>query len=694
MLQELTTFRSVRPIFQPASIAIVGASESAAGWSKPIYDSMKAFAPHVPVYPINPKRDAVWGERCYHSFADLPEAPDLALMITPAKTIPAALREGVARGLKGATIYAAGFGEGHDAEGAAISAQIAELCAGGLRLNGPNCMGTLSLYEKLYLFPSPRMRDVVPGDVGLVFQSGGLFQFWLANATQRGLGFTYCTSVGNELDLDIADYINFFVEDEKTKVIVALSEGIKRPAAFMEAARRALAARKPILMVKIGRSQAAQAATQSHTGTLAGDDRVFDAMCERYGIIRCNSIDDLTEYALAFRSGRIPRGKRVAIVGYSGAARGLIFDEAVVENIELTDVLPATTEALREWMEPGTIVENPMDFGGLAARDPLSYQKICQIVAADPNVDLLAVQAQLPQPGESPNPKFISEIYESTEKPVFAYSRTAQNVLENGRTFQHHAGMGFVQGIGTMVRVAKQLVTYGDRITRGFTPLPNGRGTPLTASFEDLLQKNGVSAPASELASSVDDAVRIATRIGFPVAIKLHSNQPLHKTELGGVKLDLRDADAAGKAARDLFATIAAHPELGCDGVVVQEMVSGVEMIAGVRDDPGFGPVVVLGLGGIFVEAFDDIALRLLPVSEGDIREMIASLRGRKLLEAFRGKPARDVDALVRTVSTVCELFLAHQVSLLDVEINPIVVLDAGRGIRAVDVRTVLRDEA
>lgn len=694
MLEHVTMFRSVRPIFQPTSIAIVGASESAAGWSKPIYDSMKAFAPGMPVYPINPKRDTVWGERCYHSFADLPDAPDLALMITPAKTIPGALREGVARGLQGATVYAAGFGEGHDPEGAAISAQIAELCAGGLRLNGPNCMGTLSLYEKLYLFPSPRMRDVVAGDVGLVFQSGGLFQFWLANATNRGLGFTYCASVGNELDLDIADYINFFVDDEKTKVIVALSEGIKRPEAFMVAAGRALAARKPILMVKIGRSEAAQAATQSHTGTLAGDDRVFDAVCERYGIIRCNSIDDLTEYALAFRSGRIPNGKRVAIVGYSGAARGLIFDEVVVEKIELTDVLPETTEALREWMEPGTIVQNPMDFGGLAARDPGSYQTICQIVAKDPNVDLLAVQAQLPQPGESPNPNFIAGIVASTDKPVFAYSRTAQNVLENGREFQKQAGMAFVQGIPTMVRVAKQLVRYGDRVKRGLERVPAGRSTPLGGSFEDALRKNGVPGPAAEVALSADDAVRIAARIGFPVAIKLHSLQPLHKTELGGVILDVRDVDAAVKAARELFATIAAHPELGCDGVLVQEMVSGVEMIVGVRDDPGFGPVVVLGLGGIFVEAFDDVALRLLPVDAAEIREMIASLRGRRLLEAFRGRPARDVDALVGAVETVSRLFLEHRSSLLDVEINPLVVLDNGRGIRAVDVRTVSRNEA
>ncbi|HEY5350520.1 MAG TPA: acetate--CoA ligase family protein [Candidatus Lustribacter sp.] len=678
---------SVEALLRPRAIALVGASAAAAaGWSKAIFENIRAAAPDVALYPINPRRDVVWGERCYSSFAELPGPVDLALVITPAAAIPATLREGVAHGLKAATIYAAGFGEGGDAEGAARAAELAPLIAAGLRICGPNCMGTLSVAERLYLYPAARVRDVLPGEVGLVMQSGGLFQYWVQYAAARGLGLSYAISSGNELDLDLSDYVNFLVADGSTKLICILAEGIHRPRAFMAAAAKALAARKPILMMKIGRSEGAKSAALSHTGSLAGDDRVFDAVCERFGIVRVPSLDDMLESALAFRSGRLPAGSGAVFAGYSGSARGMVLDAAEEAGLELVQLTPQTQAALAPLLDAGTTAENPIDLGPMASRDHERYSRICQLVAADPNVALLAVQAQLPLDGERPDPQWLGATMASTAKPVFGYARTQQNVLETSRTFARATGMSFLQGIPRAVRAAQQLVTYARRLGQ---PAPAGFVERAAHGAGDPVGAAGIARPGNALVATPEDAVACAERIGFPVALKLHSPLPIHKTEAGGVLLGLRDRDAVDAAARALFSTIAAAAELGCDGVLVQEMVEGLELIVGMRADPQFGPIVLLGLGGIFVEAFDDLAVRLLPVDSDAVRAMLAELRGKRLFDAFRGRAARDVDAVVAAVVALGDAFLAAGEALEDLEINPLTVLERGRGVRAVDVRAV-----
>jgi acyl-CoA synthetase (NDP forming) len=682
-------FRSVEALLRPRSIALVGASDGAAGgWSKGIYENIRAAAPDVAFYPLNPRRETVWGERCYPSFAALPGPVDLALVITPAHTIGETLRDGVAHGLQAATIYAAGFGEGGgDPAGLARAAELSELAAGGLRICGPNCMGTLSLAERLYLYPASRVRDVQPGDVGLIMQSGGLFQYWSQYAATRGIGLSYAVSSGNELDLDLSDYVNFMVEDERTKLICILAEGINRPAAFMAAAHNALAARKPILITKIGRSEGAKAAAQSHTGSLAGDDRVFDAVCERYGIVRMQSLDDMIESALAFRSGRLPGGGGAVFVGYSGSARGLILDAVEDSGLELAQLTPQTIEALQPHIDPVAVLENPLDLGAMISRDAPRYARIIEIVAADPNATLVTFQAQLPLDNETFDPAPFAAIAAATTKPVYAYARTQQNVVEQSRTFQAATHLSFVQGVPRAVRAAQQLVAYAERLQR---PLP--APVPSRAHKHgptDAVAAAGIPPPASALATTPAEAVAHAERIGYPVALKLHSPKPIHKTEVGGVVLGLRDGVAVEAAARDLFETIAGSPELACDGLLVQEMVAGLELIAGLRVDPQYGPIVLLGLGGIFVEAFDDLALRLLPVNDGDVRAMLAELRGAKLFAEFRGRPARDVDAVVRAIVALGDAFLASGEHLMDLEINPLTVLEPGRGVRAVDVRAV-----
>jgi acyl-CoA synthetase (NDP forming) len=613
---------------------------------------------------------------------------DLALVITPAASIPGTLREGVAHGLRAATIYAAGFGEGADPAGIALGDELRVLTDGGLRVCGPNCMGTLSVAERLYLYPAARVRDAQPGEIGLVMQSGGLLQYWVQYAAARGLGLSYAVSSGNELDLDLADYINFFVENDRTKLICVLAEGVHRPAAFVAAAERALAARKPVIIVKTGRSEGAKAAAQSHTGALAGDDRVFDAVCERYGIVRVPSLDDMIETALAFRSGRLPAGSRAVFVGYSGSARGMILDAAQQAGLVLTPLAQSTHDALAPLMDPGTSSENPLDLGPMASRDHERYSRICRIIAADPDVSVIAVQAQLPLDDETPDPQWLAATMASTAKPVFGFARTQQNVVAGSRAFAAATGMSFLQGIPRAVNAARHLVTYAERTRRTLAP-PRAYAPATAALRDDPIAAAKIARPRDVLADTVAGAVAAAAAIGYPVALKLHSLKPIHKTELGGVILGLQNAAEVEAAAARLFATIAGAPELACDGVLVQEIVAGLELLVGMRVDPQFGPIVVLGLGGVFVEAFDDLRLRLLPVDETDLREMIAQLRGKRLFDAFRGQPARDVDAVISGVIALGEVFLAACDRIVDLEINPLTVLERGRGVRAVDVRIV-----
>ena len=335
-----SVFRSVTDLLRPKTIAIIGATDRGGdGWSKAIYDNLAYCGFPAKVYLVNPKRSELWGETVYPDFASLPERVDLALTIIPAPAIPDALAEAAEHGLKCALIYAARFGEGGDEEGEARAAAVRALCDGkGLRVSGPNCMGSVALRERLLLYPASRVRALPAGDVGIVFQSGGTFQFWLQQAATRGLGFSYAVSSGNELDLDLADYINFLVEDDGTRIIACMVEGVRRPDAFLAAAAKALAAKKPLLVLKLGRSARGQDAAASHTGALAGDDRVFDAVCRKYGVLRVPTLDDLIEGCLAFGPGRLPRGRRIAIAGFSGGAKGLLLDYASEQGAELASL--------------------------------------------------------------------------------------------------------------------------------------------------------------------------------------------------------------------------------------------------------------------------------------------------------------------------------------------------------------------
>jgi len=679
------TPKPVENLLRAKSVAIVGASQKGA-WPQGIYRNLKSAKYPGGVYLINPNYQELYGDRCYPNLAACPEIPDELLVLIPTRAVLGVLEEAAKLGTRSATIYTAGFGEGDDEKGKERAQAMKDLCERtGMVLCGPNCMGSYSVGEGLWTFPTatPLLKK---GPVGLIFQSGGSLGNWIKGATERGIGFSYAVSSGNEVSLDLVDYLSFLVNDDGTKVITLMVEGIRRPNEFMAVAEQALSKGKPILVVKLGRSEMGKRQAISHTGSLAGADEVFDAVCNRLGLIRCPTLEDLTETALAFMPGRFPKGSRAAIVVNSGGMKGLICDHCDELKTNLAALSEKTKEAVRPLIPAELAVENPLECGVAGFGDEAGFINIVKLHAEDPGVDLLAIHGELPR-GQKRSADLFKSAAAATEKPVLAFARSTYSCLEESRAFQEEAGLPFLQGIKPTLRALAGLGLYGERRQRGMPELAAASGS--TADLEGeklnaLLQRHGIGLPKQVMAGTAADAAVKAKEIGFPVAIKLIAQEVVHKTESGAVVLNLKSAEEVQAEGQKLLTKT-----LGRGHLLIQQMVQGTEVLIGARTDPQYGPFLMVGLGGIFVEVLKDVSIRLLPIDEREAREMLKELRGHKVLDGVRGQGPRDVDALVKAMVGLSDIFAAHRDHLSDMEINPIMVRAQGRGAAAVDVRLV-----
>jgi acyl-CoA synthetase (NDP forming) len=679
------TPKPVENLLRAKSVAIVGASQKGA-WPQGIYRNLKSAKYPGGVYLINPNYEELYGDRCYPNLAACPEIPDELLVLIPTRAVLGVLEEAAKLGTRSATIYTAGFGEGDDEKGKERAQAMKDLCERtGMVLCGPNCMGSYSVDEGLWTFPTatPLLKK---GPVGLIFQSGGSLGNWIKGATERGIGFSYAVSSGNEVSLDLVDYLSFLVNDDGTKVITLMVEGIRRPNEFMAVAEQALSKGKPILVVKLGRSEMGKRQAISHTGSLAGADEVFDAVCNRLGLIRCPTLEDLTETALAFMPGRFPKGSRAAIVVNSGGMKGLICDHCDELKTNLAALSEKTKEAVRPLIPAELAVENPLECGVAGFGDEAGFINIVKLHAEDPGVDLLAIHGELPR-GQKRSADLFKSAAAATEKPVLAFARSTYSCLEESRAFQEEAGLPFLQGIKPTLRALAGLGLYGERRQRGVPKLAAAIGSGADLEGEKLnvlLQRHGIGLPKQVMAGTAADAAVKAKEIGFPVAIKLIAQEVVHKTESGAVVLNLKSAEEVQAEGQKLLTKT-----LGRGHLLIQQMVQGTEVLIGARTDPQYGPFLMVGLGGIFVEVLKDVSIRLLPIDEREAREMLKELRGHKVLDGVRGQGPRDVDALVKAMVGLSDIFAAHRDHLSDMEINPIMVRAQGRGAAAVDVRLV-----
>jgi acetate---CoA ligase (ADP-forming) len=679
------TAKPVGNLLRAKSVAIIGASQKGA-WPQGIYRNLKGAKFPGGVYLINPNYQELYGDKCYPSLADLPEVPEELLILIPTRAVLGVLEDAAKLGTKAATIYTAGFGEGDDEKGKERAQAMKDLCERtGMVICGPNCMGSYSVDEGLWTFPTatPLLKK---GPVGLIFQSGGSLGNWIKGATERGIGFSYAVSSGNEVSLDLVDYLSFLVDDPDTKVITLMVEGIRRPDEFMAVAEQALSKGKPILVVKLGRSEMGKRQAISHTGSLAGADEVFDAVCHRLGLIRCPTLEDMTETTLAFMPGRFPKGSRAAIVVNSGGMKGLICDHCDELKTNLAQLSDKTKEAVRPLIPAELAVENPLECGVAGFGDEAGFINIVKLHAEDPNVDLLAIHGELPR-GQKRSAELFKSAAAATNKPVLAFGRSTYSCLDESRAFQEEAGMPFLQAIKPTLRAIAGLGLYGERKQRGVPKLTAATGNAADLAGENLdalLRRHGIGLPKQAMAGTAADAAVKAKEIGFPVAVKLIAAEVVHKTESGAVVLGLKSAEEVQAEGQKLLTKT-----LGRGHLLIQEMVQGTEVLIGARTDPQYGPFLMVGLGGILVEVLKDVSIRLLPVDEREARNMLKELRGYKVLEGVRGQGPRDIDALVKAMVGLSTIFSAYREHLSDMEINPLMVRERGKGVAAVDVRLV-----
>ena len=683
---ERTTILPAADLLHAKSVAIVGASPKG-NWPNLLFHSLKAAEFPGNVFLINPNYEELWDAPCYPSLEALPEPPDHLLMLVPSRAVIPTLRQAAPLGVKAATIYSAGFGEGTDPKSHERGRELAEFCEeSGIVCCGPNCMGAASVNQRMMTY-AQRQPLLKSGPVAAVFQSGGSLGNWMKGAAERGIGFSYAISSGNEVSLDVVDYMSFLIDNDETRIIVLMVEGIRRPNMFLETAARALEADKPLIVVKLGRSEMGKRQAISHTGSLAGDDEVFSAACDRYGMVRCHSLEDLTEMTLAFLPGRRPRGGRAAIVVNSGGMKGILLDHIEEVGIDLATLSDASNQALRPLIPDDLVVENPLECGVAGFGNENTFAEIVRIHAEDDGVDLLAIHGELPRFGEKRNPDLLKNISRSIDKPVVAHARSTYSLQDESRAFQEASEVPHLQGIKATLRALNGLGAYGQRRRLGIPAMPpaDGKAADLEGpAWHQRLAAHGLTPPREAVADTPAAAAAQAGAMGFPVVLKLQSPEVVHKTEVGGVVLGLDSAERVEQAGAELLAKGPAGSKL-----LVQEMVGGTEVILGARVDPQYGPFVMVGLGGIFVEVLKDVALRLIPVTTEDAQAMLRQLKGYKVLEGVRGQGPRDVDALVRAITGLSGLFAAHRGHLSDLEINPLMVQEAGAGVAAVDVRIV-----
>jgi acetate---CoA ligase (ADP-forming) len=687
-------FRSPASVLRASSVAIVGASERGQ-WQRMIYGNLREYGYPGRVFLVNPRQKEVYGQPCFPSLRELPEKVDHAMVIVPAVGVADVLTDADAAGVTSATVYAAAMGDGLDPESKKRGAWLKDfLTRSKLRIAGPNCMGAHSYRERLFAYPNTELGRFEPGSVGCIFQSGGTLQFWLRTGADRGLRFSYGITSGNEIDLDLSDYLNFLVDDPNTRLIVLFIEGIRRPQTFMHAAGRALAAGKPILAIKTGATIKSQNAAQSHTGAIGGDYAAYLAMCERYGIVNCRSLDDMLETALAFDGGRLPKGPRIGFVTTSGGTVDLLYDYAESEGATMPDYTEQTNAALMPFMQEGIVPKNPLDLG-----IPMGLKHaagVCDVVAKDPNVDMVAWAAMLPsKAGAWEGVEALQAMVRSTDKPIVGFGRMSYQMTPEAVAAQKAAGFPFVQGLEPTLRALNGLWFFAQRQGKAPAVVPPAPPSELSPdTLNATLARYGITLPNEAVVASASEAAAAAEMIGAPVALKIVSRDILHKTEAGGVRLDLRGGAMVEAAADALVAAArAAVPNARIDGFLVQEMVSGVEAIVGARSDPLYGPMLLVGAGGVLVELAKDAALRLLPMAAGDVGTMMSGLKLDKLLAGFRGRPAADRAALEAAALALGQFYLDHRARVEDIEINPLVVRAHGLGAVAVDVRVIWRND-
>ena len=697
--------RALPHFFQPRSVAVIGASRDEAAVGHACLKNMISCGYAGKVYAVNPHADEVLGVKCHPSVLDIPDPVDLGLIVVPARFVLSVMQECAQKAIDSVIIISAGFKESGP-EGAELERQVAAFGREhGIRIVGPNCLGIIVPAIGLNASFAPSMPAA--GQMAIMSQSGALATAVLDWAVDQGFGFSKFISFGNRADVGFSDFLHAWKDDPDTRVILIYMEGVDNGATFIEAARQ-VSRVKPVVVVKSGGTAAGARAVSSHTGSLAGAESAYEAAFRQTGVIRAHSVEDLFDYAIAFAFQPLPKGEALGIVTNAGGPGIMATDATERAGLRLANLEKATVDCLRTKLPPASNFYNPVDVLGDADADRYGYAASCLI--SDPNVHamvaVLTPQA-MTQPVECAN-AVADAAGRQNGKPIFGcfmggrMMSAGERRLDDRRIPSYPVPERAVSAFAAMVgykrwldRPAGQPVTFEvdrDLARQVFAQARQDRRSDLgEVEARQVLTGYGFKVPAGRLAHTSDEALAAAAGIGYPVVLKIASPDILHKSDIGGVRVNLTSPEQV-QDAFDLLTLRARRfmPDADIWGCLVQEMVSGGrEVILGVSRDPQFGPLLMFGLGGIYVEVLKDVAFRLAPLTRDDAREMITEIRSYPLLAGARGQKAADsgaiVDGLLRLSQLVCDF-----PEIVEMDINPLSVMDADHGAVAMDARITI----
>jgi len=690
--------RSLDALFAPKSVAIIGASSDQRRFGgRPIQYLLEAGF-EGGIYPVNPMRDEIQGLKAFKSINDVPGHVDLAMLAIGADVTQQTVEDCIARGVKAAICYGAGFAE-VGGEGEIRQAKLVETArAGGLRLLGPNCMGALNARTKFYGTFASALEDGVPeaGRIAIASQSGGYGGYLLRHLFLRGLGVSQWVTTGNEADIDVGEALHWMAGQEDNDVLVAYVEGLRSRGSLIRALRRARENKKPIVVMKVGRTAEGSAAAASHTASLTGQDNVYDALFEEYGVYRARTTDELLDVSYALSRRSLPKGPRVGVISISGGIGVQIADFVSDAGLTMGQVPEATQDKLRA-LVPHCSPRNPIDMTGLVTTNHDIMEKTLDAVfeanAFDATLIFLGITGAAPSMARPLQQAIANAHARSPDQLVFVSVTCPPEMMRE----YDAKGMFAFEDPSRAVNALSALWRFRETFDSDIAaPLALPAVEPLElpedgklneAAAKALLAEHGVRSPREAVAKDAAEAARLAANIGFPVAVKVVSPDILHKTEVGGVALRLADAAAVEAAVSRMTETIPQHlPDARIDGYLVSEMVTGgVECILGISQDEAFGPVVTFGLGGTLVELLKDTVCALAPVSVEQARAMIGKVRTAPLLTGYRGGPRHDIEALAQAISGLSILAAQHEGTITTIEVNPLVVRPDGGGVIALD---------
>jgi acetate---CoA ligase (ADP-forming) len=743
---------SLEALFAPKSVAVIGASTKPDSLGRAVFKNILFHGYTGVVYPVNPKAKSILGVKAYPSVLDIPDEIDLAVIIVPAIAVANVLEECGRKGVRAAIVISAGFKEIGE-EGAQRERELQQIAQRyGIALLGPNCLGIINTDPNVSLNATFAPGMPRHGNIAFISQSGALGVAALEYAQRQKIGLSKFISIGNKADLHENHLLEYLKDDPLSDVILLYVEDLEDPQGFHRLATEITSERPkkiPILAIKSGRTLEGAKAATSHTGALAGSDEVYDSIFMQSGVLRVETIEELFDYAIAFAQQPLPQGNRIAIVTNAGGAGILATDAAVRHGVQLAEFTEETVKRLRNLLPPTANVANPVDMTG--EPNEQRYETVVRTVLEDPNVAgvvviaaphilmsleniarhiVRAVQALTPDPAPSPRPNPPAPFPKregggsplrageglgegssggKVQKPVLAClmavtdARPAIEILEEANIPHYSFPERAARALAAMARY-REWVHRPRTEYRVFTDVQieqaretiarakrQGRSLLLEPEAHDVLKAYGFPMLKYHLAKSEDEALQAAHEIGYPVVLKIVSPDIAHKVDVGGVKLDIHSDAELRENYRQMLADVQkAKPDARIFGVFVQEFIKGgKETILGLKRDPLFGPLLMFGLGGIYVEALRDVTFRIAPIRELGVHRMIRQIRGFKILEGFRGEPPSDIDAIAECLARLSQLATQLE-EIVELDINPLVVFERGRGARVVDARIVV----